>query len=271
MTSKIEPRSVSLWIAVAAFGLPGSSVTAGPPGTLDDPHTIGRGNIEFILAAAGAEQAGAIGLQGPIFDFTLGVSDSLDFLVVGQGFRVVEGDSGGAESGIFMTGFKWQPVSGPDWAVAWTPGVFLEIEGEKRVAIMNALQVERSLGRFAAGLDASYTWIDDDSDVWRGGLYGLYSASDQLTLLAEVFFENSTLGVTLGLGGVEARATDVSFNLGCDWEMLPGTHLLASGGTGIASYERERIGWQTYLGLQWFWGSGGASAGAGSPMGLLAP
>lgn len=263
-------RSISFWTALAALGLSAARVMAGPPGALDDPHAIGKGNIEFIIAGAGAEQAGDIGVQGPIFDFTLGVTDDLDFLVVGQGFHVVQGDAGGAESGVFMTGFKWQPVSGPDWAVAWTPGVYLEIQGEKRVAITNAFQVERNLGRFAAGLDASFTWINDDSDVWRGGLYGLYSASDQLTLLAEVFFENSALGVTLGLGG-ETRATDVSFNVGFDWEMLPGTHLLASGGTGIASYQRERIGWQTYLGIQWYWGRAGPSGDREPLMGQLAP
>ncbi|MDG2335207.1 MAG: hypothetical protein P8Q97_13355 [Myxococcota bacterium] len=267
---EIKSKGSVLWGALVALGWLCGPALAGPPGALDDPHAIGKGNVEFILAASGAEQAGDVGIQGPILDFTLGVTDDVDFLVVGQGFHVVRGDAGGAESGVFMTGFKWQLISGPDWTVAWTPGVYLEINGEKRVAVTTAFQVERNLGRFAAGLDTSYTWIDDDSDVWRGGLYGLYSATEELTLLGEVFFENSALGVTLGLGG-GTRATDVSFNLGFDWEMLPDTHLLVSGGTGIASYNQTRIGWQTYVGIQWCWGSAEPSDDRGPLMGPLAP
>jgi len=243
---------------------------AGPPGALDDPHAVGPGNAELIIAVSGAEQSGAIGVMGPIFDLTLGVAEDVDFLVVGQGFHVVEGDAAGAESGVFFTGFKWQLVSGSDWAVAWTPGVYLEIGGAKRAAVTSAFQAERILGRFAAGFDASYTRIDDGTDLWWGGLYGLYSASDQLTLLGEVFFENSSLGVTLGLGG-ETRATDVSFNLGFDWEMVPRVHLLASAGTGIASFNQERIDWQTYVGIQWQWGRAPPSPGRGPLMGPGTP
>jgi hypothetical protein len=142
--------------------------------------------------------------------------------------------------------------------------VVIEIEGERRVAISNAIQVERSFGRFAAGTDFSYTWIDDHSDVWRGGVYGLYSATERLTLLAEVWFENSDLDVTLGLDGATANATDFAFNLGLDWEVLDRLHLLASSGTGIASDNRERIGWQDYLGFQWVWSRNGASPATGT-------
>jgi hypothetical protein len=47
----------------------------------------------------------------------------------------------------------------------------------------------------------------------------------------------------------------VAFNLGFDWEAAEFLHVLASAGTGIASDGRERIGWQGYFGLQWFWGA----------------
>jgi hypothetical protein len=80
-----------------------------------------------------------------------------------------------------------------------------------------------------------------------------------LTLLGEVWFENSELDVTLGLDGVNANATDFAFNLGFDWAMLGDLHMLASAGTGIASENRERIGWQAYLGFQWVWSGSGAA------------
>ena len=61
----------------------------------------------------------------------------------------------------------------------------------------------------------------------------------------------------LGLGQADPgnRATDVSFNVGFDWEAAKFLRVLASAGTGIASDGRERIGWQGYFGLQWLWGS----------------
>jgi hypothetical protein len=247
-----------------AVGLGPAFAHAGPPGFLDDPHAIGEGNVESILASSAAEQAGEIGLHGPVLDFTVGIVDGLDFLLVGGGFFVVQSGEEKSESGLLMTGFKWQPLAGSEWSAAWTPMVVIEVEGERRVAISNAIQVERSFGRFAAGTDLSYTWIDDHTDVWRGGVYGLYSATERLTLLAEVWFENSLLDVTLGLDGATASATDFGFNLGLDWEFLDRLHLLASSGTGIASDNRERIGWQAYLGFQWFWSRNGASPATGT-------
>ncbi len=241
------------WVGLASAAL------AGPPGALDDPHAIGAGNVEFIVASAAAEQAGEIGVHGPVFDFTLGIVDGLDFLLVGEAFFVVDGGEEQSESGLLVTGFKWQPLAGSEWNAAWTPVVIVEIQGDKRTALTNAVQVERSFGRFAGGLDLSYTWIDDHTDVWRGGLYGLFAATDRLTLLGEVWFENSALDVTLGLDGANANATDFAFNLGFDWAMHGDLHMLASAGTGIASENRERIGWQAYFGFQWVWSGSGAS------------
>ena len=205
------------------------------------------------MASSAAEQAGEIGLHGPVLDFTLGVADGLDFLVVGEGFFVLENGEVQSKSGLLVTGFKWQPVAGSEWNAAWTPVVVIEIDGDRRTALSNAIQVERDFGRFAVGTDFSYTWIEDHTDVWRGGVYGLYSATDRLTLLAEVWFENSDLDVTLGLDGIRTSATDFAFNLGLDWEVHDRLHLLASSGTGIASNNRERIGWQAYFGFQWLW------------------
>lgn len=242
-----------------AWGVLSSAALAGPPGVLDDPHAIGAGNIEFIVASAAAEQAGEIGVHGPVLDFTLGIVDGLDFLVVGEAFFVVGAGEEQSESGLLVTGFKWQPLAGSKWNAAWTPVVIVEIDGDKRAALSNAVQVERSFGRFAAGLDFSYTWIDDHTDVWRGGLYGLFGATDRLTLLGEMWFENSALDVTLGLDGADVSATDFAFNLGFDWQMHGDLHMLASAGTGIASDNRERIGWQAYLGFQWVWSESGAS------------
>ncbi len=255
---------VFLFHGLLAVGLGAAIAHAGPPGQLDDPHAIGEGNVEFIVASSAAEQAGEVGLHGPALDFTVGVVDGLDFLLVGGGFFVVKSGEEKSESGLLTTGFKWQPLAGSEWSAAWTPTVVIEVEGERRVAISNAIQVERSFGRFAAGTDFSYTWIDDHSDVWQGGVYGLYSATERLTLLAEVWFENSDLDVTLGLDGATANATDFAFNLGLDWEVLDRLHLLASSGTGIASDNRERIGWQAYLGFQWVWSRNGASPATGT-------
>ena len=256
MISRLHPPQKVLvsWVCgLLAAGLGPAWVHAGPPGLLDDPHAVGGGNVEFIMASSAAEQAGEIGLHGPVLDFTLGVADGLDFLVVGEGFFVLENGEVQSKSGLLVTGFKWQPVAGSEWNAAWTPVVVIEIDGDRRTALSNAIQVERDFGRFAVGTDFSYTWIEDHTDVWRGGVYGLYSATDRLTLLAEVWFENSDLDVTLGLDGIRTSATDFAFNLGLDWEVHDRLHLLASSGTGIASNNRERIGWQAYFGFQWLW------------------
>ena len=248
------------WVCgLLAAGLGPAGVYAGPPGLLDDPHAAGGGKVEFIMASSAAEQSGEIGLHGPVLDFTLGVADGFDFLVVGEGFFVLQSGEVQSESGLLVTGFKWQPVAGSEWNAAWTPVVVIEIDGDRRTALSNAIQVERTFGRFAAGTDLSYTWIDDHTDVWRGGVYGLYSATERLTLLAEVWFENSDLDVTLGLDGISTSATDFAFNLGLDWEVHDSLHLLASSGTGIASNNRERIGWQAYFGFQWLWSASEAS------------
>ena len=69
-------------LSVLAAGL-APVASAGPPGALDDPFAIGTGNIEFIVAASAAEQSGEIGLHGPVFDITMGVTDRLDFLFMG--------------------------------------------------------------------------------------------------------------------------------------------------------------------------------------------
>jgi len=231
---KAKPRFslLAMLLALAA------GANAGPPGALDDPFAIGAGNVEFIVATYAAEQAGEIGLQGPVFDITMGVTEQLDFLFIGGAFHVVEGGAEQAEAGFVVSGFKWQALAGPEWNGAWTPVVVVEIDGQRRVALSNAVQIERSLGRFAAGLEVTYTWIDDEAEAW---------------------FENSSepLGVTLGLGQADPghRATDVAFNLGFDWEAAEFLHVLASAGTGIASDGRERIGWQGYFGLQWLWGA----------------
>ena len=61
---------------------------AGPPGVLDDPHAVGKGTVEIILATSAAEQAGEKGLHGPIFDLTVGVVDGLDFLLRSNRFMI---------------------------------------------------------------------------------------------------------------------------------------------------------------------------------------
>ncbi|MDE0887496.1 MAG: hypothetical protein OSB70_18390 [Myxococcota bacterium] len=250
-------------VAVAGLGLGGAFVArAGPPGVLDDPHAVGKGTVEIILATSGAEQAGETGLHGPIFDLTVGIVDGLDFLLVAEGFFVVGSEEPTQDDGVVVSGLKWQPIVGPDWNAAWTPVAIFELAGDKRVGISNAIQIERTLGRFALGVDASYTWLNDGEDIWRGGVYGLFSATDSLTLLSEVWFERSpecfdVATLCVGQSEVSGRATDFAFNLGFDWEMLDAIHMLGSAGTGIESDNRDRIEWQAFFGFQYVWGPAG--------------
>ena len=270
MNSKLKTAILIL----GAIGLAGQwvpEVQAGPPGVLDDPIAIGQGNVELILALSAAEQAGETGVHGPIFDLTVGVVDGLDFLLVTEGFFVVGSDEPTEDDGAVISGLKWQPIAGPDWNAAWTPVVIFEIAGDKRVGISNAFQIERTLGRFAVGVDASYTWLNDGEDLWRGGFYGLYSATDRLTLLSEVWFERSpecfdVATLCVGQTELSGRATDFAVNLGFDWEMLDAVHMLGSAGTGIESQNRERIEWQAFFGFQYVWGPGGEDS---DPLALL--
>jgi hypothetical protein len=246
---------------------------AGPPGVLDDPHAVGKGTVEIILATSAAEQAGEKGLHGPIFDLTVGVVDGLDFLLVAEGFFVVGSGEPTQDDGAVVSGLKWQPIAGPDWNAAWTPVAIFELAGENRVGISNAIQIERTLGRFALGVDASYTWLNDGEDIWRGGLYGLYSATDRLVLLSEVWFERSpecfdVATLCVNQTEVSGRATDFAVNVGFDWAMLDAVHMLGSAGTGIDSDGRERIEWQAFFGFQYIWGSGGEDP---APLAFLEP
>ncbi len=231
------------------------SASAGPPGVLDDPHAIGAGNIEIILASVASEQGGEIGVEGPVLDLTLGIVDGFDFLAVGSMGHVANSGQDEPETGLFMTGFKWQPIQGDQWNASLTPAVSFQIRGDDLTAVNLTLQVERNFRRFAFGTDVVYTWVNDDTHTWRAGVYGLFSASDRLQLLGEVWYFNSLeaidLGLGLGGGTLNQRGEDLAFNLGFDWESPLGVHVLASAGSGLGSWKRERIGWQGYLGLQW--------------------
>ncbi len=247
-------KKFSFFILGFAF-LFSRAASAGPPGVLDDPHSVGAGVLEVILGTAALEQAGDIGVDGPILDLTLGVRDGFDFLLVGSLGHAVDSDPDESPTGLLATGFKWQPVQGDEWNLSLTPTVAFEIEGDELISLNLSIQVERTFRRLAVGLDGLYTWTNDDSHTWQGGIYGLYQASDRLHLLAEiwVFESGEEIDPGPGAGGlpVTRRGNDVSFNLGFDWESPLGVHVLASAGSGVTSSERERVAWQTFFGLQW--------------------
>ena len=77
---------------------------------------------------------------------------------------------------------------------------------------------------------------------------GSFHCRDDLFLLAEVWV----------LGVREGGSTDLGISGGLDWQTPLGPRLLASVGTGIASFGAGRIEWRAYFGLQWnlrLWGS----------------
>jgi hypothetical protein len=206
--------------------------SAGPPLLSDDPHTIGAGSMETIVAleALGRSPAAAIG--APLLDWTLGLSRDVDATVVGS--PVIERHRGGSwrTSSFLEVGVKWQPLRTPGWNASFSPAFELLTAARSSSAVALPVQLEAQRGPALAGVDVGYIAVSRGADRWRAGAYAGFELARDLTALAEVW----------STGTPASNTSDVALGLGFDWRTPLGFHVLASAGTGLASRGAPRLG-----------------------------
>jgi len=227
---------------------PVATAVATMPLVLDDPHTIGAGNVEAVLAVASLEQEGAIGTEVPVVDLDIGLLDGLDLALVGSAIHTSFETQSLPIEGHIRASLKWQFLQSDHWNAALNPGFDSSLRSDRENSVVLPLQIEYARGRFAWGFEGDYLFSLEEADQWLAGTYGSFHCRDDLFLLAEVW----------ALGVREGGSTDLGISGGLDWQTPVGPRMLASVGTGIASFGVGRIEWRAYFGLQWnfrLWGS----------------
>jgi hypothetical protein len=214
---------------------------AGPPLLSDDPHTVGPGRVEAILAGSGFFHEGSADVLAPVVDLTLGVVEGVDIGVVASPIFSIVRDAPNETKGFVSLSVKWQPLRGEHWNAAFTPSVALNapIIGDTNFVL--PVQIEYGWERFSLGVDAGYIVDLDDSDLWIAALYGGWAPSDSLTWLVEVWAGQRT----------ETKRLATGLTLGVDWVMPGGLHLLAGAGPGFNHSGTRNVRVDAYLGLQW--------------------
>jgi hypothetical protein len=223
---------VSLWAA---------PVDAGPPMLSDDPHTVGPGRVELIVATSGLGFGDSATLLAPVADLTLGVVTGVDITaLVSPVFTFSQGMTTEATGGVTL-GVKWQPIRGEHWNASFTPTGALNMPRIGTSTLLLPVQVEYARQAFAVGADGGYIVGFDDPDLWFAALYGTWAASDSLTLLAEIWGGQKTGTV----------ASEAGLTFGLDWKTPKGMHLLTSLGPGLVWRGDRQVRWHFYVGLQW--------------------
>ena len=227
---------------IAALAIAAEGVRAGPPLLADDPHTIGPGKTEAILAISGLGDRDTQILSAPILDLTLGVIEGVDLTLVMSADHTFESGHEPDTDGAGSIGVKWQPVASERWNASFSPALTLTPSSiADEAVVVLPVELEYDWARFYAGVNAGYAIDSDGPDLLFGALHGGFAASDSLTLLAELW------GGALGADHEEAAG----FNLGFDWMTPLGPHLLAAAGPGYSWRDDGRARWYAYLGLQW--------------------
>lgn len=215
---------------------------AGPPLFSDDPHTVGRGVFQGIVALEGISLGQSSVLGAPNVDLTLGLLDGLDLTLLGVPLFEVEGP--GTVPDFLEVGFKWQFVKGPRWNLSFSPALGVTFASQADFAVVLPIQAELSHGLFAFGVDGGYLVVPNGGDLWRANVYGTWQAAEPLWLMAEVW----------SVGSVPGLGADIGTSVGIDWALPHGLDALAAVGTGLASPGAlQRITWTFYAGLQWTW------------------
>lgn len=233
-------RKEFLWSVLLCCGasLP---ATAGPPLFSDDPQTVGRGNVELIVASVAFGISENIQLSAPVVDLTLGLLPALDFALVLNPIFEFGPEERLPTEGAMTLALKWQPIRGEHWNAAFTPAVSLDFPAEAETTVFLPVQVEYRWSRFAVGGDGGWSIVSNARDLWQAALYGSYRASDDWVLVGEVFAFRSP---------ADSR-TKLGMSFGFDWRTPLGIHLLAAAGPGIPTSGGDRLKWRAYLGTQW--------------------
>jgi Putative MetA-pathway of phenol degradation len=214
--------------------------TAGPPLFTDDPHTVGAGSVEAILAVELLDQSGVTLIDVPMMDLTVGIIDLLDLTLVGAPQLHVD-DGLESTSGYIEAGLKWQPVKTSRWNASFSPTIVLTDDDESNAGLLMPIQLEWTEGSVRVGLDVGYTAIEDAPDEWHASASTSWSTTPNLWLLAELW--------STGLAG--ERAGDLGMGLGFEWDTPLGMELLVSAGSGLDSWTNDRVEWHSYVGLRW--------------------
>jgi hypothetical protein len=177
----------------------------------------------------------------PLVDLTLGVFDRVDLILVASPVFSVSPDLPTDTSGVVALAAKWQFLRTEHWNASFSPaGVFNSpVIGDSNVIL--PVELEYSRESFAVGINGSYVVDFDRSDLWYMSLYVGLGATDSLELLAEIW----------GGRGTPDERSALGVNLGLDWEMQRGLHLLAAGGPGVGWQSGRHVQWYAFLGLQW--------------------
>lgn len=235
-------RSRTLEFGLAATIVLGSCPSlAGPPLVLDDPHTVGAGQVELIVAVEALDQ-GRETRVGPTLDVTLGVFEGLDATLVVTPFWEFRRGMSTRVSEFVEAGIKWQPVMTSSWNVSFSPALATTIAGKTELEFALPVQIEYAVSDdFALGVDAAFSPVAGGADAWGAGSYATWQSLTTLALLAEVWASGTASGreSMVGLGG------------GIDWEAPSGLHVFAAAGTGVASEGVRRVDWYSYLGVLW--------------------
>ena len=241
--------------ACAAFLLCGDA-HAGPPLLADDPHVVGQGNVQLILAFDGLREGNLRILQGPVLDITVGLHERVDLVLVMNPIFEKLGPLPTEHGGAITGGVKWQLVKSDRWNVAFTPTIGVDVITAQELAFALPVQMEYTRERFAIGIDAGYIAVVQAEDQWLVAPYATWQVAEPLALMADVF----AVGIPNGLG------TTFGFTGGFELSLGRGFSLLASGGTGFASSNTARLSWKAYAGLfyafDWFAPKPSARAGA---------
>lgn len=228
-------------LALAAAAVLGSErADAGPPLVTDDPRTIGTGRVQTIGAVDLIRSGGSTSVA-PTLDLTFGLLEGLDATLVAN--PLLEIDGGRTElSEVVEAGVKWRPIRANGWRASFTPALGASFEGRTRFTVTLPVQVEYEVrSDLLVGAEAGWIGIPHRANDWRTGSYAAWGLATRLTLLAEVW----------GTGTVTGEEAVAAAGAGCDWEFRPRLHLIASGGTGLASHGTSRIDGYGYAGVQW--------------------
>lgn len=239
-------RGLSLWLLLALSSGP-APAEASAALILDDSETVGRGQVEIVVASAVLERGATLSYEAPLLDITLGLTDGLDFGLIASPTHGVNDSESLPTQGNIGLGLKWQFLKRPNFSASVNPAVDINVRDSSNLVVHFPAQLQYQRGRLLWGVAADYALVMDSSNAWLVGTWAGWSLKKSLLLLGEVW----------ALTANEPDGVDFGFNLGVEWLSPLGVTVLASAGTDFAAFGAERIKWRGFLGFLWrfkLWG-----------------